>query len=77
MTTNYLSETLQRNPLECLIVAQIESLRAAEAKLRSRFSQLSQPELKMDAANEFASELHSLDLRAERLDRMINAVSCY
>lgn len=59
---------ITHDPLETLVIAQIGALREFEADLKR---QMTQP----GATENIAPRIHSLRVRAERLNRMIDAMA--
>ena len=62
------------HPIDTLLVSQLENILNGEQELRSRYSTIdSTPEVRMA----FSKELSQLSDRADRLHRLINAMSYY
>ncbi len=65
------STELRQTPLETLVIAQLAAIREQEASLQTRIDSGAS----LDTAAKMASEISKLRMSADRLNRMIDAMS--
>jgi hypothetical protein len=69
------SNSPTRNPLDSLLIQQLEQLIARERVLQQQYSRLAADPNPRAPIASFAAELTQLELRADRLCRMIDAMN--
>jgi len=62
-------------PLEVLIARQLESLLLTERRLAQGYSSLRSSELTSEEESKFSAELNLLKSRADRLNRLMDAIA--
>lgn len=68
-------QPLKKNPLENLMLQQLQQLISGENILQKRYARLSASADSDDEIAQFEAEMIQLESRADRLYRMINAMS--
>jgi hypothetical protein len=70
-----LPQTSKKNPLENLMLQQLQQLISGEQMLRQRYAQLGTSADSNEELARFEEEMIQLETRADRLYRMMNAMS--